>query len=329
MHQNYPVLVSVVIPSLNRPKIVTKAVNSALAQTLKSIEVIVVVDGPDEATVSELKKIDDPRLKVKSLAQNVGCADSRNEGVTEARGQWIAFLDDDDIWQPQKLQLQLAAAEKSLSPFPIIASRYLAKAPESEFVLPKRLPNKDEDLSEFLFVRKSLFERAELIQTSTFFTSRDLLQKVPFTHKLRKHVDWDWLIRASNFHGVTVEVLPEVLAIRFCEEGRERISSNYNWQFGREWIRSIKEHITPQAYAGFFLRVLTRQASITGDWKAFFPLLWEAVKDGKPRAKDFLSFILVWLVPLELRQKLRTLIVEKVRSYNNNTLNNSKFIKLP
>ena len=311
MPQNIPVIVSVVIPSLNRPKIVTKAVNSALAQTLKSIEVIVVIDGPDEATVSELEKIDDPRLKVKSLPQNVGCADSRNEGVLEARGQWIAFLDDDDEWLSQKLELQLAAAEKSSSPFPIIASRYLAKAPESEFVLPKRLPSIDEDLSEFLFVRKSLFERAELIQTSTFFTSRDLLQKVPFTHKLRKHVDWDWLIRASNFHGVTVEVLPEVLAIRFCEEGRERISSNYNWQFGREWIRSIKEHITPQAYAGFFLRVLTLQASLNKDWQAFFPLLWEGIKYGKPRLIDLMSFILVWLVPISLRHKLRFVMQKK------------------
>ncbi len=309
MERNIPVIVSVVIPSLNRPKIVTKAVNSALAQTLKSIEVIVVIDGPDEATVSELEKIDDPRLKVKSLAQNVGCADSRNEGVLEARGQWIAFLDDDDEWLPQKLELQLAAAEKSSSPFPIIASRYLAKAPESEFVLPKRLPSIGEDLSEFLFVRKSLFEPAELIQTSTFFTSRDLLQKIPFTHKLRKHVDWDWLIRAGNFDGVTVEVLPEVLAIRFCEEGRERISNTYNWRFGREWIRSIKEHLTPQAYAGFFLRVLTLQASLNKDWQAFFPLLKEAIKEGKPRNNDLLSFVVVWFVPLKLRRNLRSLIL--------------------
>lgn len=310
MVQNTPI-VSVVIPSLNRPKIVTKAVNSALSQTLRSIEVIVVVDGPDEATVTELKKIDDPRLKVKSLPQNVGCADSRNEGVAEASGKWIAFLDDDDCWRSQKLELQLAAASNTSSPFPIIASRYLAKAPKSEFVLPKRLPGKDEDLSEFLFVRKSLFERAELIQTSTFFTSRDLLQKVPFTHKLRKHVDWDWLIRAGKFQGVTVEVLPEVLAIRFCEEGRERISSNYNWQFGREWIRSVKEYITPQAYAGFFLRVLTLQASLNKDWQAFFPLLWEGIKDGKPRLIDLISFVLVWFVPMNLRHQLRSIVQNK------------------
>ena len=311
MSQKTSTTVSVIIPSLNRPNIVTKAVHSALAQTLKSIEVIVVIDGPDEKTVKELQLINDLRLKVITLPVNVGCADSRNAGVDEAKGKWIAFLDDDDEWLPQKLELQLAAAEKSLSPFPIIASRYLAKAPKSEFVLPKRLPSINEDISEFLFVRKSLFERAELIQTSTFFTSRDLLQKVPFTHKLRKHVDWDWLIRASVLDGTTVEVLPEVLAIRFCEEERERISNTYNWRFGREWIRSIKDYVTPQAYAGFFLRVLTLQASLNKDWQAFFPLLWEAFQDGKPRVNDFLWFVLVWFVPINLRHQLRSLMAKK------------------
>lgn len=314
MSHTNQITVSVVIPTLNRPQIVTKAVRSALAQTLNSIEVIVVVDGPDEQTVTELKKIDDPRLKVKSLPKNVGCADSRNAGVLESKGTWIAFLDDDDEWIVQKLELQLAAAERSLSSYPIIASRYLDKATNRELFLPKRLPSIGENISEFLFVRKSLFERAELIQTSTFFTSRELLLKIPLTQGLRKHVDWDWLIRASNSDGVAVEVLPEVLAIRFCDSERERISSNYNWQFGREWIRSIKSEVTPQAYAGFFLRVLTLQASLNKDWQAFFPLLSEGIQDGNPRLIDLVSFIFVWFFPINIRHKVRSLMVRKVKS---------------
>ena len=317
MNQNGTVTVSVVIPTLNRPKIVTKAVHSALSQTLKSIEVIVVVDGPDEATVKELRKINDPRLNIITLPVNVGCADSRNTGVNAAQGKWLAFLDDDDEWLPHKLEFQLAAAEKSSSLFPIIASRYLAKGSMSEAIIPKRLPNPEENISEFLFVRKSLIERAESIQTSTFFTSRDLLRKVPFTNKLRKHVDWDWLIRVNTFDGVTVEVISDVLAVRYCDDDRERISNVYNWRFTREWIRSIRDYITPKAYAGFFLRVATLHASITGDWQAFFPLLWEAFKNGKPRAQDFLAFIILWLIPLKLRQQLVSLILRKATNSNN------------
>lgn len=316
MSKHNSVTVSVVIPSLNRPKIAVKAVNSVLAQTLKSIEVIVVVDGPDAATIEELQKIDDPRLKIESLPVNVGCADSRNAGVEIASGKWIAFLDDDDEWLPQKLEVQLAAAQKSPSPLPIIASRYLIKAPEGEFILPRRLPEPNENISEFLFVRKSLFGLADSIQTSTFFTTKVLLQKVPFTHKLRKHVDWDWLIRASTLDKVTVEVYPEILTIRGCEEGRPRISNVYNWRSGREWIRSIKDYVTPQAYAGFFLRVLTRQASINQNWQAFLPLLREAAKDGKPRTIDFCSFILLWLIPTNIRSNLRSLVIKKDSVWN-------------
>ncbi len=328
MNQKNSVLVSVVIPSLNRPKIVTKAVYSALAQTLKSIEVIVVVDGPDEATVTELENIKDPRLKVKTLPVNVGCSDARNAGVNEAKGEWIAFLDDDDEWFPTKLEYQLTAAQKSPYKFPFIASRCLSKTPINEFILPKKIPVPKVNMSEFLFVRDSLFDKAELIQTSTFFTSKKLLQKIPFTKNLRKHEDWEWLIRISTLNDVGIEVLPDILAIRVCDEDRESLSNNKNWHFSRDWIRSIKDFVTAQAYAGFLLRVATRQASITGDWKAFFPLLLEAIKDGKPRVKDLISFILVWLIPLELRQKLRFLIMEKATDANNNTLNNSKFTKL-
>ena len=317
MNQDKQVIISVVIPSLNRPKIVTKAVHSALAQTITSIEVIVVVDGPDEATVTELQKISDPRLKVKSLPVNVGCSDARNAGVNEAQGKWIAFLDDDDEWFPQKLELQLAAAEKSSYKFPFIGSRCLSKTPTNEFILPKRLPVPGENMSEFLFVRESLFDRAELIQTSTFFTSKDLLQKVPFPRNMRKHEDWEWLIRISAIENVGIEILPDVLAIRFSDEARESLSNLKNWHFSRDWIRSIKDFVTPKAYAGFLLRVVTRQASITRDWQAFFPLLWEAIAKGKPRAKDFLSFIVVWLIPLELRQQLRSLILRKARNTNN------------
>ncbi|MDJ0898981.1 MAG: glycosyltransferase family 2 protein [Xenococcus sp. MO_188.B8] len=311
MNQNNLITVSVVIPSLNRATIVTRAVHSALKQTLKSIEVIVVVDGPDEETVTELKKINDPRLRIKPLPINVGCADSRNAGVDDAQGKWIAFLDDDDEWLPNKLECQLAAAEKSSSLFPVIASRFIEKTPKEDFILPKRLPEPEEDISEFLFVRKSLVERAESIQTSTFFTTKDLLKKVPFTKKLRKHVDWDWLIRASNFNGVKIEVIPEVLAIRFYDDDREAISSIKNWKFSRDWIRSVKDLVTPKAYSGFLLRVANRQASMNREWQAFFPLLFEAVNNGKPRFKDCLSFILVWFIPLELRRQLRYLMTRK------------------
>jgi glycosyltransferase involved in cell wall biosynthesis len=99
-------LVSVVIPTYSRPQLVGRAVRSALAQTLEAIEVIAVQDGPNESTVQALAQIDDPRLSVHVLPENLGAAAACNAGVARARAQWVAFLDDDDEFLSSKLELQ-------------------------------------------------------------------------------------------------------------------------------------------------------------------------------------------------------------------------------
>ncbi len=109
--------VSVVIPTRNRPQMVVAAVQSALAQTHPPHEVLVVIDGPEtpgpngqQSTTEALRAIRDPRLRVLALPQSVGGGEARNTGVRAATGRWIAFLDDDDLWLPQKLACQLAFA---------------------------------------------------------------------------------------------------------------------------------------------------------------------------------------------------------------------------
>lgn len=81
--ENREPIVSVVIPTLNRPRLLVRAVRSALAQTLHTIEVVVVVDAPDEATIQALGAIEDSRLAIKPLPRNVGPAEARNKGSTQ------------------------------------------------------------------------------------------------------------------------------------------------------------------------------------------------------------------------------------------------------
>lgn len=109
-------IVSVVIPTLNRPHLVVRAVRSALAQTLHTIEVVVVVDGPDNLTIEALGTLEGSRVVIKTLPCNVGPAGARNAGVEAARGRWVAFLDDDDEWAPHKLAIQLSAVQSSSRP---------------------------------------------------------------------------------------------------------------------------------------------------------------------------------------------------------------------
>lgn len=300
-------LVSIVIPTRNRSLLAKRAVQSVLVQTLKEIEVIVIIDGPDEATVRELSQIDDSRLRVIELPVSGGASEARNTGVTEAKGEWIAFLDDDDEWFPQKLERQLEAAHRSQYTFPIIGSCLIARTPKGDFVRPKRFLQPSEPLSEYLLVRNSLFPGEGLIQTSVIFTKKELLQKVPFRN-LRRHQDWDWLLRVSKLEGVGIEFVPEPLAIWYIEEKRSSVSSTSNWQNSLSWIRENRNLVTPRAYSAFIMVEVGPRAAQEGEWNSFLPLLWESMRLGNPKPVDFLLYFGMWLIPQETRRSLRALL---------------------
>src|ERR687896_831399 len=103
--------VTVVIPTRSRWDLLsTAALPSALAQEDVEIEVIVVDDGSSDTTPDALAELADPRVRVLRHQRARGVARARNAGIAAARGEWIAFLDDDDLWSPRKLRLQLERA---------------------------------------------------------------------------------------------------------------------------------------------------------------------------------------------------------------------------
>lgn len=314
INDNNQEMVSVVIPTRNRPQVVSRAVKSALAQTLTTIEVIVVVDGPDGETAEALSEIKDSRLKVVELVNNLGPSGARNAGVKEAKGYWIAFLDDDDEWLPQKLERQLELAKNSGYDYPVVASRFISQTPKGEFIWPRRLPQPSEPLSEYLFVRNSFFQGEGFMQTSTFFTKKELLQKMPLDEKFYRHEDWEWLLRVSATEGVGVEFVPEPMAIWYSEIGRKRLSNIKDWQYSLDWLHYIRNLMTPKAYAGFIVTVITPSASLMRDWKAFWPLLWEALRWGQMRPIDLFLYLTMWLIPQQLRQQIRAVISRKPKS---------------
>ncbi len=101
-------LVSIIIPTYNRQQFVLRAVQSALNQTFQDIEVVVVDDGSDDNTELVLGSIDDERIKILKHDNNLGSPAARNTGIAAAKGQYIAFLDSDDEWYPDKLEKQIA-----------------------------------------------------------------------------------------------------------------------------------------------------------------------------------------------------------------------------
>lgn len=91
---------SVIIPTRGRPHLLAQAIGSVWAQSVQPREVVVVVDGPDEASVALATELD---CLVVAHERSLGEGAARNAGLREASGDWVAFLDDDDLWHPDRL----------------------------------------------------------------------------------------------------------------------------------------------------------------------------------------------------------------------------------
>jgi len=304
-------LVSTVIPTRFRPELVCRAVRSVLNQSYQEIEAIVVIDGPDEGTKNALASIVDPRLRVIPLEQNQGGAEARNIGVREARGKWIAFLDDDDEWLPEKITTQIAVAETATEPHPVIFSRVIARNPVVDMIWPRRLPALDERMSEYLFCRKGFTYGDAFLQTSTFFVSKALMLEVPFQKGLKRHQDWDWLLRMSEYPGTHVHVIPEPLVIFYLEDQRSSVSRAADWEFSVNWAHTNQSRITRKAFSYFIATECVPRANISAaGFPAYLRLMKEFLVKGSPRLNSFMLFFGFWLLPEGRRRKIRNTLTK-------------------
>ena len=101
-------LVSIIMPSYNTEAFIAESIKSVLAQTYTNWELIIVDDCSTDNTDAAVAAFDDARIKYIKNEKNSGAAVSRNRALREAQGKWIAFLDSDDLWFPEKLEKQIA-----------------------------------------------------------------------------------------------------------------------------------------------------------------------------------------------------------------------------
>lgn len=104
--------ISIIIPTWNRQESLQRAIHSVLCQTLEITEVLICDDGSTDASREVVNAIGDPRVRWVAGPRGGRPAIPRNRGIRESRGEWLAFLDDDDEWLPEKLAQQLALAKK-------------------------------------------------------------------------------------------------------------------------------------------------------------------------------------------------------------------------
>ena len=106
-------LVSIIMPSYNTGKYIEESIRSVLAQTYENWELIIVDDCSTDDSDAIVEAFSDPRIRYLKNPVNSGAAVSRNWGLREAKGRWVAFLDSDDSWHPEKLERQIRFMEET------------------------------------------------------------------------------------------------------------------------------------------------------------------------------------------------------------------------
>jgi glycosyltransferase involved in cell wall biosynthesis len=299
-------LVSVVIPTLDRPTLLLRAIDSVLRQTHQEIEIIVVVDRPNQDTLSAIQSLNDSRVRLIVNPYSPTAGGARNAGVDHATGEWIAFLDDDDEWLPAKLERQLAFASCRQPALLTCLSRVVT--PSRTFISPRVTYDDSVPIDEYLFDRRSLFDAPGFIQTSSYLLPRELFDKVRFDLQ-GPHDDWGFLLRLSKQVGAKVVTVPEVLVVLYFEEQRPSLTKRESsWSRSVRWLDGLGPIVSRRAYSGFCLGVAGSFAAQERAYSAFPKLLYRAVRNGSPGLWQVLHFLAYWLIPQNSRSQLRGFI---------------------
>lgn len=192
-------LVSVVIPVYNCERYLAEAIDSVLTQTFRPIEIVVVDDGSTDASGAIAKGYDSDLVRY-SYQRNSGACAARNRGVELVRGTFLAFLDSDDVWLPEKLSLQMTAIECETDldmVFGLVTQFY---SPELDPPLEANAVNDQEVLPGYC--------------PGTMLIRRDVFARVgPFDTQLRIGEFVDWYSKAVD-KGLKSIVIPKILMKR-------------------------------------------------------------------------------------------------------------------
>jgi glycosyltransferase involved in cell wall biosynthesis len=185
-----PVRVSVVIPVYNAGESLREAVQSVLSQTLRSFEIILVDDGSTDPITQTMIRSFGRRVRV-VRQPNAGPASARNLGISHASGEWIAFLDQDDLWTPEKLETQLNVAESTGADIIYTNARNFGELDRVTELRndPSQMPSGD--IFESLLL-DNMLTMAGVIVRASLFRSVGL-----FRSEVDGVDDWDMWLRAS------------------------------------------------------------------------------------------------------------------------------------
>ncbi len=258
--------VAAVIPTSGRPSVVA-AVQSVLSQTRPADDVVVVTARQNEAAVRSLLREYLAFIEIEVTEQSPPTGGLlRYLGTRSTRCNWYAFLDDDDEWLPDKLELQVHyARSRSLD---VAASGLYFRSPNTvgEKPVPARPYKEGQPVADYLFAGRSLRADRPLLHTSTLLVSQEAIDVVNWDASLSVHQDWDLVIRLDDAGfriGQSAEPLTYVMT-----GSSGSMSATNKWVASLDWWTKSRSVMSNAASTDFLysqvLRYVIRERSLRG-----------------------------------------------------------------
>jgi len=205
--------VSVIIPAYNREDFIADSINSVLAQTFSDYEIIIINDGSTDRTADIVKSIKNPRIKLLST-QRQGPYIARNYGIKRARGNYLAFLDSDDIWFASKLEKQMRTITATPDTALVFTNGYVFETDSRRYSL--KLTHYS-DQSRKLDKGYTELLKKNYISTSSVLIKKDVFEKLGyFLKENRGCLDYQMWLRVAR--GYKIEYIHEPLLLYTAHE---------------------------------------------------------------------------------------------------------------
>lgn len=200
--------VSVIIPTYNRAHLISRAIQSVLNQTYQDFEIIVVDDASKDNTEEVMKSFDDERVIYLRHKNNRGAQAARNTGIKAAKGEWIAFLDSDDEWLPQRLEVGFSLAHKT--GVSVVHSECYIKSSKDNKLKIFGIPHKSGDIYVDLLKYPGPMFQGLLVK-------RECLERIGYLDEdIISYQEWDTAIRLARYYKFGFVEKP--LFIYHCHE---------------------------------------------------------------------------------------------------------------
>lgn len=234
-------LLSIIIPSYNHEAYIGEAIQSALDQTYQNLELIIVDDGSKDNSLSVIRQVDDSRIHV-ITQENQGAHNAINRGLSESKGEYIAILNSDDVFEKDRFAIMINELEKNkeiefmCSYIRVIDSKGkdLGVKQGWKNMEPWVVPHKELSFAATENFKLNLIMSNFTSTTSNFLFTRNLYEKIGGMRNLRFAHDWDFALRAAE---VTDCKIIEKPLLKYRVHETNTISSNRKWMlFEIAWI---------------------------------------------------------------------------------------------